>query len=267
MSRFQEFTAEGVTVLRSPLFIAAGVRHGFSTRKGGVSEGPYASLNLRLNCADDPANVRENLARLGRAIGFSPGICAMTKQVHGKEVRMISSPEAAYSPRPDCDALISNFIGTALMSFGAACVTILLYCPEQRCGAAVHAGWRGAVAGTLTAAVEQLTKEYGARPEQLLAAIGPAISGERYEVDEAVAQALRSAHALSEEDCAQMMPRRGEKYYHDLRSFAVLRLRKAGLPADQIDCDDHCTWSEPDLFWSHRRTGDARGVQAAVLVL
>ncbi len=267
MSRFNKTEAEGVTVLRSTLLEAAGIVHGFSTRLGGVSEGPYASLNLRLNCGDTQENVLENLARLGSAVGFTSRRCAMTRQVHGSVVRRISSPEAAYVVRPECDAVISNLPDHALMSFGADCVTILLCDPILHCGAAVHAGWRGAAAGTLTAAITRLCEEYGTAPEHLLAAIGPAISGEHYEVDEGVAVALRTAHALDEETSARLMPRRGEKYYPDLRSFAELRLLRAGLPAEQIDKDDHCTWSEPELFWSHRRTGDARGVQAAVLVL
>lgn len=267
MSRFALHQAEGVAVLRSSLFEAAGIRHGFSTRVGGVSTGPYESLNLRLNCGDTRENVWENYARFGRAVGFDPADSAMTKQVHRAEVRKITMPEGLYAQRPECDALVTDRPGIALMSFGADCVTILLCDPAVPCAAAVHAGWRGAVAGTLTNAVESLCREYGARPERMLAAIGPAVSGANYEVDAAVAEQLRSAHALTPGEEAAMMPARGEKYYPDLRSFAVLRLLKAGLKHEQIDCDDHCTYAEPGLFWSHRRAGDARGVHAAVIVL
>ena len=262
MSRFTECRVGELVVLRSPLLDEAGVRHGFSTRPGGVSAGALESLNFRSN--DSRENLRENLRRLAAAVGFSPERCAMTRQAHGAAVRVVTEDEAAFKPaRPECDAVVSSLGGHALMSFGADCVTVLLYDRASGAAAAVHAGWRGAVAGTVSAAVDSLVRECGARPRDIVAAIGPAISGERYEVGEEVAAALTAAHG--EAEATPLMPRRGDRYYPDLRAFAALRLRRAGVTS--IDADTHCTFSEPELFWSHRRTGDARGVQAAVIVV
>lgn len=265
MSGFTEYRTGELVLLRSPLFEREGISHAFTTRLGGVSGGALESLNLRPS-VDSPENIAENLRRVAEVVGFSPERCAATRQVHGAEVRVVAQDEPAFSPaRPDCDGVVCRLRGHALMSFGADCVTVLISDRRTGAAAAVHAGWRGAVAGTVTRAVETMSREFGSRPEEMIAAIGPAISGERYEVGEEVAQALIGA--CGEEDALAIMPRRGEKFYPDLRAFAALRLRRAGVGVTSIDLDTHCTYSEPEMFWSHRRTGDARGVQAAIIVV
>ena len=152
-------------LVRSP--ILDGIRHGFSTREGGVSTGRYATLNVGGKWGDDPAHVAQNRQRLAEAGGFPLARLHTARQVHGARVVLVDESDPAAVAPEEADALVTRAPGVVLGVYTADCVPILLGDGEGRV-AAVHAGWRGTVAGVAAAAVEALVS-IGARREQLRA--------------------------------------------------------------------------------------------------
>jgi len=244
----------------SPLIGAA---HAFPTRLGGVSRGALAALNLGVSRGDDPANVAENYARLGRAVGFAPERCSLTHQVHGDTVRRITAEDAAGSdaPRPDCDALITDLPGAALVIFTADCVPVLLYDLTTGAVGAAHCGWRGTALGLAEKTVHAMEAAFGSRAAELRCAIGPGISRCCFETDADVPEAMRAALGAAAE---QYLQPAGAKWYVDLKGINRCFLERAGVT--QIDVSESCTACSPELFWSHRRMGAQRGSQGAVIV-
>lgn len=254
----------GITLLVSTLLESANVRHAFTTRRGGVSTGDFASLNLRISCADTRENVYKNYEILADALDFEMRNVVMSHQVHSNFVRRADAGEGLFAPdRPNADGLISDRDDLALFVFSADCVPILLADRAGGAVAAVHAGWRGTALGILGEAVRRMTEEYGTDPANVVAAIGPHISQASFEVGGEVADAMR-LHFGEEAD--EFMYKRGEKFFPDLGLLNREELLRAGVLPENIDLDTHCTLLEPELFWSHRRTGDARGVQGAVVL-
>ena len=157
-----------------------GCAHGFTTRLGGVSQGHLASLNLGTGRGDDPANVRKNYQLLGQAMGFAPEQTVCTRQTHSDIVVRVGKEnrgEGLLRPvGPERDGLVTNEPGVALTVFGADCTPVLLFDPVGRAIGACHAGWRGMAAGIPRKTVEKMAAEFGCRPENIHAAIGPCIS-------------------------------------------------------------------------------------------
>lgn len=243
-----------------------GAAHCFSTRFGGVSEGVLASLNLGVHRGDRPANVWENYRRLGAAVGFDPKNTVFTKQVHSDIVQRVGRQDCGrglvYPVGTACDGLVTNEPDVALTVFSADCTPVLLYDPVAQAVGAAHAGWRGTAAGIAARTVEAMQREFGCRPQDIRAAIGPCISQCCFETDADVPQAMRSA--LGEEAECAIRPS-GEKYYVNLKKLNALWLARAGVT--QIDIADDCTACQPQRFWSHRRVGNSRGSLAAVIML
>lgn len=247
---------DGALVLCSPLLEEAGLRHGFATRLGGVSEGVLASLNFGLKGGDRLENVRENLRRLAGSVGFDAERCYRLRQVHGSGVVRVDGKHSPHRlvARPG-DALVSDVPGLTLGVVTADCVPVLLADPGRAAGAA-HAGWRGLVAGVLEATVTALVRSFGARPDRLLAAIGPCIGPCCYEVGEDVAAKF--------EETAVRRPA-GSRPRLDLARAARARLRAAGLLEEQIAESGLCTRCRPDLFYSFRRDGQQTGHHLSVI--
>lgn len=243
-----------------------GAVHCFSTRFGGVSEGALASLNLGVHRGDRPANVRENYRRLGAAVGFDPKNTVFTKQVHSDIVQRVGRQDCGrglvFPVEEARDGLVTDEPGVALTIFSADCTPVLLFDPVARAIGAAHAGWRGTAAGIAARTVEAMRREFGCRPENLRAAIGPCISQCCFETDSDVPEAMLAA--LGAEAQSAIRPA-GEKYYVDLKQLNALWLRRAGVTEIDISCD--CTACQPQRFWSHRRVGNQRGSLAAVIML
>jgi len=239
--------------------------HGFTTRLGGVSQGTLASLNIGTHRGDDPANVEENFARLGEAIGFDPRKAVLTRQTHTDIILQADETlwgAGLYAPEnPECDGLITNTPGTALVIFTADCTPILLHDPVTGAVGAVHAGWRGTVQNIGGKAVRAMEKAYGCRPENIRAAIGPNIAQCCFETDSDVPRAVLQAFGKETEP---YISQKGEKYYVNLKAVNALALRRAGV--SQIEISQLCTACRTDLFWSHRRHGSGRGSQGAVIL-
>lgn len=241
------------------------VPHCFTTRLGGVSEGALSSLNLGIHRGDKPANVLENYRILGDAVGFKPQQLVFTRQTHTNIVRAVDESNAGeglfYPVEPECDALVTNTPGLALVAFTADCTPILLHDPVTGAVGAVHAGWRGTVAGIASNAVEAMVRLYGSNPADIVAAIGPNIGACCFETGEDVPEALR--RCLGGE-ARQFIRSKGEKYLVDLKGANKAILQRAGVRT--VELSDSCTACAPDRFWSHRKVGFDRGSLAAVIV-
>jgi YfiH family protein len=241
--------------LRSELLARAGFVHAFFTRRGGVSSGPFASLNLSPEVGDEPEHVRENLRRVVAVLGLGADRLYVPRQVHGREVLVLESPVGpGASLSTPADALVSSHpeLGCAVRT--ADCVPILLADRSSGRVAAVHAGWRGVVSNIVAATVERMLA-LGSRPEALIGAIGPHISARAFEVGEDVAEQL--ARASSAEAVVVRSP--GLKPRVDLHAIVRAQLIGAGLAPDAVQRVIGCTYSEPEAFFSYRRDGQQSG--------
>ncbi len=224
----------------------AGVRHAFFTRRGGVSEGPYASLNGGTGSDDRPADVAKNRARMAAALGVAPDRFLTAYQVHSPTVVVADGPWAGERPR--ADAIVTRTAGLAIGVTTADCGPVLLADAQAGVVGAAHAGWRGALAGVTDATLVAMER-LGADRRRVVAALGPMIRQPSYEVGpDLVAQFV-----AADPDNRQFF-RPGAKPDHalfDLAGYVASRLRAAGIAvvADLA----RCTYAEPDHFFSYRR--------------
>jgi len=244
----------------------AGVRHGFTTRFGGVSEGVYASLNLGLTRGDVPAKVRENYRIFGEAMELCPEHILFARQIHSDIVWKMGAENrwpVLSEPSPyEGDALITNEPGQPLMIFIADCIPILFYAADSHAVGAAHAGWRGTVADIAGKTARRLCEEYGGTAENLYAAIGAGISFCCFETGPEVYEAVK---ALGLEEFARA--KENGKYHIDLKAVNRALLIRAGIAPEHISVSEECTKCMPDKYWSHRATKGVRGSQAAFIML
>jgi len=248
--------------LQSSLLRRAGVRHAFFTRLGGVSTGDLASLNAAVSVGDDPERVEENLTRAAGALGVGRDRLFLASQVHGKDVVVVtaeSDPEGVASAR--ADALASNAAGVALGVRTADCVPVLLADPDAGAASAVHAGWRGVEQGVVAQAVKRLCG-LGARAERVMAAIGPHIGADAFEVGEDVA--LRLAAASRATDVVRQSA--GRKPRVNLARIVQAQLEAAGVLPSRVERVEGCTFSDARRFYSHRRDGNRSGRLLSAIV-
>ena len=261
---FEEMNEGGLVYMRSTLIPA---RHAFTTRYGGVSRGEFSSLNLGSNRGDDPEDVRENYRRVCALMGAGIDDCAVTKQVHGNTVRVVTEADrhVCMSNVPyEADGLVTNTRGLPIMCFVADCVPALLCDGENSVIAAVHCGWRSSAADILGETVKKMCA-LGARPESIHAAMGAAIGRCCFETDDDVPQAVEK---YLDGDTEGLFDRRADgKTMVDLRAANARRLIQLGLKAENIDLSQECTMCSHEKYWSHRYTKGRRGSQAAAIVL
>ncbi len=242
-------------------------RHAFTTRYGGVSTGAFSSLNLGSNRGDDPEAVRENYRRVCALMGAGIDECAVTKQVHGNEVRIVTEKDrhVCMSVCPyEADGIVTSVKGMPISCMTADCVPVLLCDAEHGVIGAVHCGWRSSVGDILKNAVEQMEK-LGARRQSLCAAIGPAIGKCCFETDDDVPEAI--GHYLAGDTQGLFERRADGKTMVDLKGANARRLRQLGLKEENIDVSDECTMCSHEKYWSHRYTKGARGSQGAFITL
>jgi YfiH family protein len=249
-------------VLRSALLDAAHVAHGFSTRLGGVSVGPYASLNLGWSVGDDPRAVEENHQRLAAAVGLDRAALRVATQVHGATVLdtdAVGRDRKSEPPGTGHDALVARTGGVAVGVRTADCVPVLVADPKTGAVAAIHAGWRGIVKGVIDGALDVLAPDHATRGS-LIAAIGPHIRVDRFEVGADVAQQIADAS-----DPTVVVPHEPRPHV-DLSRAVRIQLERAGLDAKNVDDVGGCTLAEPERFHSHRRDGERSGRMLSVIV-
>ena len=243
------------------------LRHAFTTRFGGVSGGHLASLNLLSDKGDSPENVRENYRRVAALFGVGEDDCAVTKQVHGTAVRIVTEADKhqCLTPVPyEADGIVTAAKGLPIFCFTADCVPVLLCDAAHGVAGAVHCGWRSSVGDILKNALAQM-ETLGARPRNVCAAIGPAIGKCCFETDDDVPEAVTAW--LGGETEGLFVRRADGKTLVDLRGANARRLMQLGVPAAQIDVSDECTICSHEKYWSHRYTKGRRGGQAAVIAI
>lgn len=240
------------------------VPHCFTTRYGGVSVGQFSSMNIAIKEGETEENVEKNLSILGSALGFALSDLVLTRQTHTDIVRVVTRADHRgifHREYPECDGLVTNDPGVALMIFTADCTPLLFHDPVTGAVGAAHAGWRGTAAAIGAKTVEAMVREFGCRPENIRAAIGPNIGQCCFQTDADVPNAMLAAFGTEAE---RFIRPDGEKYYVNLKEINALSLRRAGVR--HIEISGSCTMCEHDRFWSHRYTRGLRGSQGAVIV-
>ena len=239
------------------------VRHCFTTRIGGVGQGAAKGLNIGAH-RDDFQRVEENYSLLGQALGFDPACLVLAQQVHGNTVRAVTAADARgldHLQYPQCDALITNTPGVGLVVFTADCTPVLLHDPVTGAVGAVHAGWKSTALDICGKAVQAMVEAYGCKAENIRAAIGPNIAQCCFETDADVPQAMLDTYG---NPAKEHIHAKGSKYYVNLKAVNAYALNRAGVK--NIAISDHCTACMPSHYWSHRKMGQNRGSQGAIIL-
>ena len=244
---------DGIVLYRfERLCEAEGVAHAVLTRIGGVSRPPYATLNLCRSDGEDPAAVEENLRRASHALGLEPGKFVRPSQVHGARVGVVERVDLG-TVHPDTDALVTAAPAVPLLMCFGDCASVLFFDPVRRVIGMAHAGWRGVVAGSVTATVRAMTEQLGCDPADLWAGIGPTIGPCCYAVGPEVVAAVEAACPPG----ADVVRAVGGRTHLDLPAAVQAQLHAAGL--EQVEDAGLCTACHVDEFFSHRaehgRTG------------
>jgi YfiH family protein len=260
-------TSESIRYYTFESFEAAGVAHGVITRRGGVSAQPWASLNVGATVGDEPAHVQENRRRTFQAFGRPLETLFDVWQVHSADVVCSDAPRPPDEPHARADAILTDRPGVTLFMRFADCVPILLYDPARQAAGLVHAGWQGTVRGTLTAAVEAMQAQYGSRPQDLLAGIGPSIGAHHYEVGPEVAEQVRAAFGAEAAGLMQPSPggNGGGRVLLDLWQANRRLLERAGVR--QIEVAEVCTACHLEDWYSHRAEKGRTGRFGALIAI
>lgn len=226
------------------------VGHGFSSRLGGVSTGPYAELNLGTKGGDQPGNVAENRRRFLSLFGKGEEDLVYGEQVHGSNVALVDHTSCAVVP--ETDGLVTAAPGLVLGAFAADCLLVYLWDRQVPSIGLVHAGWRGTLGGIVYKAVEKMQHQLAARPEKIQALLAPSIGPCCYEVGPDL---MEIAGKANWRDAAVFSPAGEGRTFLDLRATNKNILLAAGLRADNIKISSLCTRCNPHFFYSYRGSG------------
>jgi polyphenol oxidase len=225
-----------------------GIRHGFFTREGGVSEGLYAGLNCGLGSKDETERVLDNRARVAQHLGGATSEVLTVYQVHSGIAVRARGP-LSRDALPKADAVVTTVPGLVIGVLTADCTPVLFADPQAKVVAAAHAGWRGAVGGIIEATVEEMVKA-GARRDRIRAAVGPTISQAAYEVGPEFEAEVLALDAANRDFF--MVPSLDAKAHFDLPGYVARRLGQLDLAV--VDRVAPCTYANESLFFSFRRT-------------
>ena len=247
------------------------VKHGFSTRKGGVSTGIFSSMNLNFKRGDDPDAVMENYRRMAAALNMRVEDMVFSDQTHTTNVRVITEEDRGkgiLKPQDysDVDGMITNVPGIVLVTSYADCVPLYFVDPVRKAIGLSHSGWKGTVGHIGQKTVWKMHEVYGSEPKDIVAAIGPSICQSCYEVSDDVAEAFR-ANFTADEAADILLDKGNGKYQLDLWKANWYVLTDAGILPEHLSVTDLCTACHPDLLWSHRKTNGQRGGLSAFLSL
>ncbi|MCI8865125.1 MAG: peptidoglycan editing factor PgeF [Lachnospiraceae bacterium] len=263
---------DGVVFLQFPALEEAGmVKHGFSTRFGGVSEGVFSSMNFTFTRGDNPEHVRENYRRMAHALGVDMGRMVLSHQTHTTHVRAVDEADAGKGllrerDYQDVDGLVTNVPGITLVAFFADCVPLFILDPVHRAIGLSHSGWRGSVNRIGKETLDVMGREYGTRAGDVVACIGPSICRDCFEVGPEVAE--KFSRAFSQRYWPQLYDKKEDgKYQLDLWRANQIIFTEAGVRPENIHTTDICTRCNPRLLFSHRAMGERRGNLAAFLCL
>lgn len=275
-SVLQEKTIELTDGNRLPLLIypmleeQSWIKHCFTTRMGGVSQGIFSSLNLSFTRGDEKAAVEENFHRVAEAMGASCGDFVFSDQTHTTNVRMVTAKDAGNGLTRDkeffdTDGLITNVPGLVLSTFYADCVPLYFVDPVHRAIGLSHSGWRGTVGRIGKATIEAMHQEYGTEASDLLCAIGPSICQDCYEVSEDVADEFKKEFAAHASEI--LLDKGNGKYQLDLWRTNEIVLEEAGVLRERIATTNICTCCNSNYLFSHRATRGKRGNLGAFLMI
>ena len=262
----------GVTYLSFPILEDTGlVSHAFSTRLGGVSKGDFATMNFSFTRGDDRDDVLENYRRMAAALGVDRERMVLTWQTHTTNVRRVTEEDEGKGivrdrDYRDVDGLITDIPGITLVTFFADCVPLYFLDPVHKAIGLSHSGWRGTVKRMGQVTVDAMKEAFGTRPEDIIACIGPSICGDCYEVGEEVADEFADAFHEKYHDVILLKKQNG-KYQLDLWKANEIVLKEAGIKGDNLTVTNICTYCNPQLLFSHRRTAERRGNLCAFISL
>lgn len=262
-----------VEYLTFPLLEETGiVRHLFSTRAGGVSEGIFSSMNLSYTRGDVKEAVDENYRRIAAALCCEVSDIVCSDQTHTTNIRMAGEEDRGKGilfPKDytDIDGLITNVEGIVLATFYADCVPLFFVDTKRRAIGLSHSGWRGTVGRMGARTIEAMNRAYGTKPEDITAAIGPSICRDCYEVSEDVAEAFAREFSKEGQDKAILDEKGDGKYQLDLWEANRIVLTEAGVRPENIQVTDICTCCNPQYLFSHRASQGKRGNLGAFLGL
>ena len=267
-----EENTDYVPYLEYPMLKNTGiVRHGFSTRLGGVSEGYYASMNLSFDRGDRKEAVAENFRRIGEALGVRCEDMVLSRQTHTTNVRIVTDADRGKGitrerDYTDVDGLVTNVPGICLVTSYADCVPLFFVDPVKKVIGLSHSGWRGTVGKIGRKTVELMHERFGSDPADILAAVGPSVCMDCYEVSSDVIEKFKEAFP---ENCWEQLfyEKPDGKYQLDLWKANELIFLESGILPEHIAVTNVCTHCNSDIFYSHRAAGDKRGNLCAFLAL
>lgn len=268
-----------VPLFTFPLLEETGVvRHGFTTRLGGVSQGIFSTMNLSFTRGDRKEAVEENYKRLAEALSVEYDSFVCSNQTHTTNVIRVGKEDvkecglsfcASGSERAeryqDVDGMVTNEPGVTLITYYADCVPLYFVDPVHHAIGLSHSGWKGTAARMGKVTLEKMKQEFSSNPKDVICAVGPSICQNCYEVSEDVAQVFQKEFAGREEEI--LINKGNGKYLLDLWKANEIVLTEAGVLPSHLTVTEVCTCCHPDLLFSHRASQGKRGNLAAVLTL
>lgn len=263
---FKERIVNDVPFLSYPLLQETGcVLHGFSTRLGGVSQGHCATMNISTSRGDDPEAVEENRRRISVAIGVKPENMVYTQQTHTTNVARVLREDKGRTFQ-NTDGLVTNVPGICLVTFYADCVPLYFVDPVNKAIGLSHSGWRGTVGKMANVTVKRMTEEFGSDPNDIIAAVGPSICQDCYEVSEDVIGQFQENYEKKYWDELFYIKENG-KYQLNLWKANEINFLESGILKEHMAITNVCTCCNPAILFSHRVTGWERGNLSAFLAL
>lgn len=244
------------------------IRHGFSTRLGGVSSGYFSSLNLGFQRGDAPENVKKNYERIAGAIGFDIKNLVLSHQTHTTNIRQVTREDCGkgiFRERDfeNIDGLITNEKNVVLATSYADCVPLYMADVKNHAIGLSHSGWKGTVGKIGQKTIQKMTEAYGTKPEDVVVCIGPSICRNCYEISEDVA--VKFQNAFPEHSGEILLDKGQGKYQLDLWRCNKLIFLQAGVLEENIHVTDVCTCCNKDVLYSHRGLNGKRGALMAFL--
>ncbi|MBR3295955.1 MAG: laccase domain-containing protein [Clostridia bacterium] len=260
---FTKNQRNGVVFFTAPSFDKLGfVRHGVTSRIGGVSEPPYDSLNLSFKRTPDTEVIRKNFEIASNAMGFSFESLVMCHYVHGNNVEVVNAEHhgagiTRENELPFCDGVITVSPDTACVSLHSDCGIIMFADRRGRAVGTCHSGWKGTDLETVVSVIRKM-ESIGIDRSDILFALGPAISGRNYEIKEDVESHFR-------ERFPESLSYRYGKIYLDINTALLKQMYNEGIPAANVTCADMCTYENREYLYSYRRDGKNAGAMGAFI--
>lgn len=240
------------------------VRHGFTTRRGGVSKGCYESMNLRFNCDDKRENVQKNFKAAADGLGMDYERLILSKQVHEDVIHTVNESDIGNGITREnkftsVDALLTDKKNFPIVTLFADCVPLFFLDKKQGVIALAHSGWKGTVKRIGQKTIQKMKRDYGSRSEDIITAIGPSIQVDHFEVGDEVAEIF--INEFGKETAVKY----GDKYHVNMQRAICMQLEEEGIT--NIDDCGICTYCNSELLFSHRKTNGRRGNLGAFLEL